>query len=222
MTLADGRMVAVSEWGERAAGDKKPDWASLITFSSDGGRIWEPWRRVHGPREGIYFFDMRITGLADGRLLAVYWTHDMEKDVGLNGHTSWSADGGATWSEPQDAGFWGQVTDVAALHSGRVVAVTNHRREPLGIRALLSEDGGASFAEEKHVELWGIEPARVRSAPVLSKRRDVVEDLLDSYHFFTFGTPSVTQLADGTIAVAFYVTEEHVTYVRCCRMKEID
>jgi hypothetical protein len=222
VTLADGRMVSVSEWGEKVSGDEKPDWASLITLSSDGGRTWEAWRRVHGPRAGIYFFDMRITGLADGRLLAAYWTHDMEKDQGLNVHTSWSSDGGATWSAPQDAGFWGQVTDVAGLHSGRVIAVTNHRRQPLGIRAVLSEDGGARFAGEHHVEIWGIEPARVRSAPVLSKRRDLVENLLDSYHFFTFGTPSVTQLADGTIAVAFYVTEEHVTYVRCCRMKEMD
>ena len=68
----------------------------------------------------------------------------------------------------------------------------------------------------------GVEPAQVRSAPVLAKPRDRVENLLDAYHFFTFGTPSVTQLSDGTIVVAFYVTEEHVTYVRCCRLKEKD
>ena len=49
---------------------------------------------------------------------------------------------------------------------------------------------------------------------------DLVEDAFDSYHHFTFGTPSITQLSDGTIIVAFYVTEEHVTYVRCCRLKE--
>ena len=223
VTLADGCMVSVSEWGEERSDERKPDWASLITFSSDGGRTWGDWRRVHGPRDdGVYFFDMRITGLADGRLLAVYWTHDMEADQGINVHTSWSGDGGASWSAPQDARFWGQVTDVAALQSGRVIAVTNHRREPLGIRALLSEDGGGSFAAEQCVELWGIEPARVRSAPVLAKQRDLVEDLLESYHFFTFGTPSVTQLSDGTIVVAFYVTEEQVTYVQICRMREIN
>ena len=220
VTLADGTLVSASEWGEEASGDKKPDWASLISRSVDKGRTWEPWRRAHGPKDGIYFFDLRLAGLPEGRLLAVYWTHDMDRDEGINVHTAWSSDGGETWTAPQDAGFWGQVTDVASLQSGRVIAVTNHRREPLGIRALLSEDGGQSFAEENHVELWGIEPARVRSAPVLSKRRDLIEDVLDSYHFFTFGTPSVTQLSEGTIVVAFYVTEEHVTYVRCCRMKE--
>ena len=117
-------------------------------------------------------------------------------------------------------GFWGQVTDILGLHSGRVLAVTNHRREPLGVRALLSENGGVSFDEAGHLELWGIEPARVRSAPVLAMRRDTVADVLHAYHHFTFGTPSVTQLSDGTIVAAFYVTEEQVTYVRCCRLNE--
>ena len=68
---------------------------AYVEVSADGGLTWEEWRRVHGPQDGIYFFDMRIAGLADGRLLAAYWTHDMEKDQGLNVHTSWSADGGA-------------------------------------------------------------------------------------------------------------------------------
>jgi sialidase-1 len=222
VTTAEGTLFAAAEWGAEEEGNERPDWAALLASSNDSGQSWSTWQRIQGPRDERYFFDLRIAGLADGRLLAVYWTHDMERDQGLNVHTAWSADGGATWTVPQDAGFWGQVTDITCLQSGRVIAVTNHRRQPLGIRALLSEDGGQHFAEEEHVEIWGIEPAQIRSAPVLSKRRDLVENLLDSYHFFTFGTPSVTQLPDGTIAVAFYVTEEHVTYTRCCRLSEVE
>ena len=221
-TLPDGMLVSASEWGEDRPDAVMPDWASLLTMSSDHGRTWQPWRRIHGPREdGVYFYDMRICLLADGRLLAVYWTHDMEKDEGLNVHLSWSADKGQTWSPPHDGGFWGQVTSIAALNSGRVIAVTNHRRDPHGVRAVLSDDGGASFAEADHVELWGIEPARTRNAPVLAKRRDVQENVLESYHFFTFGTPTVTQLSSGVIVAAFYVTEEQVTYVRCCLLREV-
>ena len=222
VTMPDGTLVSASEWGEDTPDAVKPDWASLLTTSSDDGETWQPWRRIHGPREdGVYFYDMRICLLADSRLLAVYWTHDMEKDVGLNVHLSWSADKGQVWSAPHDGGFWGQVTDVTALQSGTVIAVTNHRRDPHGVRAVLSEDNGASFAEGDHVELWGIEPAQTRSAPVLAKRRDLEENLLDSYHFFTFGTPTVTQLANGVIVAAFYVTEEQVTYVRCCLLREV-
>jgi hypothetical protein len=111
---------------------------------------------------------------------------------------------------------------VCGLASGRVVAVTNHRRAPLGVRAVLSEDGGRCFDESDHVELWGFEPARVRNAPVQTRRRDTVADALDAYHHFTFGTPSVTQLPDGTLLAVFYVTEEHVTYVRSCRLREVE
>jgi hypothetical protein len=224
VTLADGTLVAASEWGEGewSGGDAPmPDWAGLLSRSLDGGKSWETWRKIQGPLGERYFFDLRICGLADGRLLAAYWTHDMKRDEGVNVHTACSTDGGETWTAPQDAGFWGQVTDIAGLASGRVIAVTNHRRAPMGLRAVLSEDGGLSFDEADHVELWGIDPVRIRSAPVLAKKRDVVENLLESYHFFTFGTPSVTQLSDGTIVVAFYVTEEQVTYVRCCRMREV-
>ena len=221
VTLPDGTMISVSEWGGPDRGDGKPEWTTMFCSSTDDGHTWSAWSRVHEPEGDRYYFDMRATGLQDGRLLAVYWTHDMANEVGLNVHTAWSDDKGQTWTPAQDAGFWGQVTDIAGLQSGRVLAVTNHRREPLGIRAVLSEDGGKSFDEDEHVELWGIVPAQVRSAPVLAKKRDRVEDLLDSYHFFTFGTPSITQLSDGVIVVAFYVTEEQVTYVRCCRMREV-
>ncbi len=220
VTMADGTMISVSEWGGPDRRDGRPQWVALLSRSTDDGRSWSQWVRVHESDDDLYYFDLRATGLPDGRLLAVYWTHDMEKDEGVNVHTAWSSDQGETWTAPQDAGFWGQVTDIASLQSGRVLAVTNHRREPLGIRAVLSEDGGKRFAEDEHVEVWGIDPARVRSAPVLAKQRDLVEDVLDSYHFFTFGTPSITQLSDGVIVVAFYVTEEQVTYVRCCRMRE--
>ena len=218
----DGTAVMAAEWSDNERETDRPHWTSLTARSPDDGRTWDAWRRAHQPQSGKYFFDPRITALADGRLLVAYWTHDLEGDQGVNVHTASSADQGETWTQPQDAGFWGQVTDVAGLHSGRVVAVTNHRRPPLGIRVVLSDNGGQWFDESAHVELWGTDPAQVRSAPVLAKRRDVVENALDSYHFFTFGTPSVTQLPSGEIVVAFYVTEEHVTYVRCCRLREID
>ena len=219
VTLADGTIIAAGEAGSHATGVKKDHWASLVTRSTDNGRSWEPVTIAH-LTDNPFYLDLRLTGLRDGRLLASYWTHDMQTDQGLNVHTAWSPDCGRTWTEPVDARFWGQVTDICALQSGRVIAVTNHRRNPLGVRAVLSEDDGATFDEESHLKLWGVEPARIRSAPTLAPRRDVVEDVLASYHHFTFGTPSVTQLADGTVVAAFYVTEESVTYVRCCRIVE--
>ena len=72
--------------------------------------------------------------------------------------------------------------------------------------------------EQEDVELRGVKPANVRSAPLLADKRKFDADALDAHHPFMFGTPPVTQLSDGTIVVAFEVTEEFVTCVRCCRM----
>lgn len=63
-------------------------------------------------------------------------------------------------------------------------------------------------------------PAELCSAPVLAKRQYQVQNALDSYHFFTFGPPSVTQFSDGVIVATFYVSQEQVTYVRCYRLRE--
>ena len=217
--LADGTLIATGEMQGDGAHIDSQAYASLVTRSTDDGRTWDPLQPAH-VSAARYHFDMHVTGLDDGRVLASYWTHDMAADKGLNVHTAWSSDLGRTWTEPADAGFWGQLTPVQGLRSGRVLAVTNHRRPPLGIRALLSEDCGASFDEPGLLEIWGVEPAQVHSAAELAPRQDVVEAPLQAYHHFTFGTPAIAQLSDGVIVVAFYVTEQSVTYVRCCRMLE--
>ncbi len=220
--LSDGTLILTGETPGDGARIDANHWITLISSSSDGGHTWEKIRAVHDS-VNPHHFDLRITDLADGRWLAAYWTHDVQAERGLNVHLATSSDGGATWTAPFDAGFWGQLTAVFRLQSGRVLAVTNHRRPPLGIRALLSEDaasGSTTFDENDHIELWGIEPPKVRNAPTLAPKRDVVEQVLKSYHYFTFGTPTIAQSSDGTIVVAFYVTEESVTYVRCCRLIE--
>lgn len=217
--LADGTLIATGEG--RGDGKLVPEeqWATLITRSADRGRTWDDIQPAHVSADP-YYFDLAITQLADGRLLAAYWTHDMRLDRGLNVHLACSADLGRTWTEPWDGGFWGQRTDLVTLRSGRVIAVTNHRRPPLGIRALQSEPDGTSFRDSDHVEIWGIEPAQVRAAPVLEKKQDREQDALHAWHHFTFGVPAVARLSDGVIVVAYYVTEDSVTYVRCCRMVE--
>ena len=220
-SLSDGTLILTGETAGDGVHIDKDHWITLLSSSQDGGRTWDKVRAVHDSVNPQYF-DLRITRLADGRWLAAYWTHDVKQDQGVNVHMAVSSDRGQTWSETFDAGFWGQLTHVHTLQSGRVLAVTNHRRPPVGIRALLSQDDGTTFNEAEHVELWGFEPARIRSAPTLAFKRDVVEHVLESFRYFTFGTPGIAQLSDGTIVVVFYVTEETVTYVRCCRMVECE
>lgn len=57
--------------------------------------------------------------------------------------------------------------------------------------------------EQEHVELWGVKPANVRSAPLPADKRELAADALATHRHFTFGRPSITQLSDGTIDAAF-------------------
>ncbi len=217
--LADGTLISGGECEGGGPGAREAAWVSLVTRSTDGGKTWAPFAPAHLSTRPHYF-DLRLAALPGNRLVAAYWTQDMQANEGLNVHLSWCGDAGRTWTPPRDAGFWGQVTDILALRSGRVLAVTNHRRPPLGIRAILSDEGGERFDEAAAVELWGLEPGRTRSAPALAADRDVSDNAPQAYHHFTFGTPSIAQLGDGTIVVAFYVTEANVTYTRCCLLRE--
>ncbi len=216
--LPDGTLLVTGEG--KGDGDRVPEdrFANLLSRSFDGGRTWDPLEAIN-VSTNPYYFDLAVTQLADHRLLAAYWTHDMTTDDGLNVHLATSSDVGRTWTQPEDSGFWGQRTALLTLNDGRVLAVTNHRRKPLGIRVLVSDLDGTKFNEPNHLEIWGIEPAAVRTAPTLAAKQDTEEDALNAWHYFTFGAPAAAQCSDGTIVVAYYVTEESVTYLRCCRMK---
>ncbi len=98
-----GTMVMAAEWSPVEYQSKRPQWTSLITRSEDGGRTWSGFQRGQVSPSDRLCMDPRLTVLPDDRLLAAYWSHDMENDQGLNVHTAWSSDQGATWTEPQDA-----------------------------------------------------------------------------------------------------------------------
>ena len=217
--LVNGTLIGTGE--ARGDGDLIPvdSFANLISRSRDGGRTWDPVQPANVSANPFYF-DLAIAQLVDERLLAAYWTHDVHTDNGINVHTACSSDLGRTWTPPRDCGIWGQRTEIVTLQSGRVLAVTNHRRSPLGIRAVLSQPDGMTFDERDHTEIWGIAPANIRTAPPLAAQQDSEQDALHAWHHFTFGTPTAVQLSDGVVVIAFYVTESSVTYVRCCRMIE--
>jgi hypothetical protein len=91
-----------------------------------------------------------------------------------------SDDGGETWSEPAMTPMWGYPAHLVELPDERVLSVYGHRREPFGIRACVSEDGG---------ETWDIERE-------LLVRDDLVRR--------TIGYPTAIALDDGTVYTAYW------------------
>ena len=165
-------------------------WARAVWVmrSTDGGETWQR----HGivtPGDGdLTFAELRILSLAGGRVLAGLRTQQ------ANFHVSHSEDGGRSWSEPEETPIHcrgSSPMDLLLLDDGRVLATYGHRREPFGIRACLSEDGGRTWDVDGEVVL-----------------RD---DGLDH----DMGYPSSVQLPDGSIFTTYYWHgEDEVRHIR--------
>jgi sialidase-1 len=105
---------------------------------------------------------------------------------GGSGHllASWSEDGGRTRTLPTLTEIWGRPPHLLTLADGRLLCTFGHQRAPLGVQALVSEDGG---------ETWDIGHSAV-----------VADDGTSSsmgYH------PMSVQLADGAIYTAYYTAD---------------
>ena len=149
---------------------------SFILRSRDDGRTWGDATLVSKPVDG----ETSLVRLSSGKLLAALRRcyPDAEHDTWLSD----SDDDGYTWSAPRRVtGHMQHPADLVQLADGRILLVFGHRRVPFGVRALISRDEGKS---------WDHDNTLVLASESID--RDC-------------GYPSVVQLDDGQIVVAYYV-----------------
>lgn len=190
--LEDGELLVVGYAGQEQGGQ-----AALLSRSRDQGRSWSvPTVLAHDPTGMIDFQEPAVLDLGEGHLLCVMRTVDRHLTADLADETarrkgmtaymyqchSW--DKGLSWSPPQCTAIFGHPPNLIRLADGRIVCSYGHRRDPFGIRACLSEDGGESWQIEREMIL----------------RRDGGGSDL--------GYPSSVALADGSILTAYYIHTE--------------
>jgi sialidase-1 len=185
--------------------------------SDDGGDNWEYWSTVaYDPASIISFGEPGMARLSDGKLVCLMRTHHKPNRQD-NMWFTWSDDDGITWSPPKRTSLWGYPADVMQLNDGRVLAVYGHRKEPWGVRGSISEDGLTWDISNEFVIREGGVPL-----PLMGKGARVLLDALIIQQYWHIGYPSVTQLKDGTVVVAYheYSDDEHpIQYVMCTRFK---
>jgi photosystem II stability/assembly factor-like uncharacterized protein len=220
----DGRTWTRREWaGARghslSRSVRLADGTILIPFSgSDSGGearmfVWrspddgQTWRLVpRGPNaDGLFAGETAFLEVSPGRVLAMTraQTPDIDNRYLLQ---SWSEDGGLTWSHPLRTDIWGYPPHLLMLRDGRVLCSFGYRRQPMGVRAVLSRDGGETWDLDNVVVLRDDGGTPCKMSP---NQRKPGDDL---------GYPISTQLPDGGILTVYYITlSDGVTHAAATR-----
>lgn len=158
---------------------------AFIIRSEDGGHRFGDAVSLAEDKD-IWFTEPALLLLPSGKLLALIRTH--EEGEGYL-YQCESSGGGKTWSKPVRTPMWGYPAHMLLLRDEVILCVRGHRREPYGIRATLSYDGGRS---------WDIEND-------LAIRAD--------FKNANLGYPTSVQLPNGNILTVYY--GEDSTGVTC-------
>lgn len=161
----------------------RPDGSDVafVIRSRDRGETWCDFTETASePPGGIIFMEPSLAWIeASETIVCMFRTRGGAYPNDL--YQSTSTDLGYTWSPPERVGIWGGPPQLLPLHSGNLLCVYGYRREPYGVRAALSFDGGRSWDHEHELAI---------------DTEGTTSDL---------GYPAAIQRPDGSILVAWYV-----------------
>jgi hypothetical protein len=189
----------------------------FLLRSDDGGTNWEYWSTVaYDPASIINFCEPGMARLRDGKLACLMRTHHRPKRQD-NLWLTWSDDDGVTWSPPKRSPLWGYPADVMQLRDGRVLAVYGYRKDPWGVRGCVSNDGLTwDIKNEFVIREGGI------AKPATASDINPLINSLNMMQYWHIGYPSVTQLEDGTVLVAYHEYSDEaqpIQYLMCARFR---
>ena len=171
----------------------------LVWRGTDGGRTW----RLH--EVGTLGNEAAFVETGPGRVLCLARTAGDESGGYLVQY--WSDAAGVNWSRPINTSVWtpGSPPHLVRLRDGRILLSHGYRRDPMGIRAVLSEDDGRTWDVDNTVVLRDDGGYACELRPDGSPGSDV-------------GYPHSTQLSDGSVLTVYYITPaDGVTHIASTR-----
>jgi hypothetical protein len=123
---------------------------------------------------------------------------------------SWSEDGGRTWSQLLRTDIKGYPPHLLRLQDGRILCSYGVRYAPMGVQAVVSNDGGKSWDTDHPIILrddGGTPSALWTKREGLTGGADV-------------GYPITLQFDDGTLYTIYYITlEDGITHIAATRWR---
>ena len=190
------------------------------SFSDDWGSTLEPVQDlIADPAGSLSLCDARFAVFADGQVLAMLWAFRAEDEETVEVHRSVSDDHGLTWSAARPVGYLGQITAPLVIAGDTVLAISNYRWPPQGSRLWVSRDRGVTWPVEESVLMWDADQRRMLARPAPVQDRGANEGVWDALATFSFGTPDLTALPDGTVLLTYYAETDGLAQVRACRFR---
>ncbi len=195
----------------------------LGTVSTDRGMNWQPlWTCLADSTNRVGYGDPRFTQLPDGRIVMLAWTFIIENEQTLTVHRCVSQDQGRSWSQHASTGVPSQIMTPLTCGDTRLIAVSNVRTAPEGIRLWQSLDAGESWNTKHPIQMWDPYAKRISGTPIeesMETAKPEQKSLWASLPGFTFGTPELLNLGDQQFLLAYYGTVDGITHVRACRFR---
>ena len=149
--------------------------------SADGGYTWDFRGVVPIPEDANtnMMHEPHVVQLPDGRLLGAIRVHDRPVEPSFTVYTTFSDDGGYTWSMPQCTGLDGSPPHLMVHSSGAVILSYGCRNgNKKSERAAVSYDGGVTWADDY--------------------------ELNADIPYNDLGYPATVELADGSLLTVYY------------------
>lgn len=180
--------------------------AAWLLVSRDRGATFEPPLRVaQHPEHRLYYWDQRLYPAGEsGEFVALIWTHDLPEKQDRNVHflrTSLAELASGEAPLPHETTLPGQIAAPLLLPDGRLLAFVVDRGNPGTVRLWLSEDGGATWPEEKSLVVHTHDERALLS----QGQTDIdFKQYWEDMGKWSFGHPAIRPLPDGKVLAAYY------------------
>jgi hypothetical protein len=177
---------------------RDPSRATLL-WSDDKGTSWHAYGTIAYDPSGLrQFYEPSVARTPGGRLVAL--SRDRLGVFSNNPPAGYlffseSLDGGATWTQQQRTEVWGYPADLVTLKDGSILNIYDHRKDPMSVKVVVSEDG-RTWKEANASVLYNAPNYDTRD---LGSSRGAIDT-----GYRHIGYPSASVLEDGTVVAAFH------------------
>ncbi len=181
----------------------------IAFVSEDGGKTWPKAATIFADRVGEpSAWELKLTRLSDGRVLAVCWSYDPKSDGPMPNRWATSADGGLTFGPALCTGIKGETCTPIGLEDNHVLCVYRGY-EKLGLRAHLAKVKDDTWLPLEDISVWG-------GPSYGEEKKDSKWAQMSSLQL---GLPTLVRQPDGDVLAAFWCTENNVINIRWYRIR---